>query len=225
MSKLTIYHGSSQIIKAPLYGVGPVHNDYGQGFYCTEHLELAREWSSNKDTPGYVNCYELELEGLHILNLSDDRYTVLHWLALLVNNRTFQMKTPLMYNGAAWLKEWFLPDISEADVIIGYRADDSYFGFARAFLTNQISLAQLSYAMRLGKLGEQVMLKSEKAFQQLTFIGYETVMSEYYFTKKVKRDLESREAFHQELKKSDYKGIFLNDIIREEMKPDDVRLR
>ena len=44
-------------------------------------------------------------------------------------------------------------------MVIGYRADDSYFSFARAFVNNEISLEQLSYAMRLGKLGELVCIK------------------------------------------------------------------
>ena len=48
MSNLTIYHGSSEIIKPPEYRKGTVYNDYGQGFYCTEHIELAKEWACRK---------------------------------------------------------------------------------------------------------------------------------------------------------------------------------
>ncbi|MBR2627880.1 MAG: DUF3990 domain-containing protein, partial [Peptococcaceae bacterium] len=40
--------------------------------------------------------------------------------------------------------------------MIGYRADDSYFSFANAFLNNTLSLRQLEKAMMLGKHGEQV---------------------------------------------------------------------
>lgn len=60
------------------------------------------------------------------------------------------------------MKDNFLIDITGYDVIIGYRADDSYFSFARAFINNEISLTQLSYAMKLGKLGEQIVLKVQK---------------------------------------------------------------
>ena len=48
-----------------------------------------------------------------------------------------------------------------------------YFSFARAFINNEISLAQLSYAMRLGKLGEQFVLKSPVAFERIRFVSYE----------------------------------------------------
>ena len=34
--KLTIFHGSGQIIERPTFGLGNPHNDYGLGFYCTE---------------------------------------------------------------------------------------------------------------------------------------------------------------------------------------------
>ena len=40
-----IYHGSQQIIETPKFGIGRKYNDYGQGFYCTENIELAKEWA------------------------------------------------------------------------------------------------------------------------------------------------------------------------------------
>ena len=40
---IDIYHGSPKVIEQPVFGEGKVHNDYGRGFYCTEHAELAKE--------------------------------------------------------------------------------------------------------------------------------------------------------------------------------------
>ena len=42
---MPLYHGSSFIIERPEFGKGNPFNDYGLGFYCTETLELAKEWS------------------------------------------------------------------------------------------------------------------------------------------------------------------------------------
>ena len=42
---MIIYHGSKDIIKKPIYGIGNPKNDYGLGFYCTENLELAKAHS------------------------------------------------------------------------------------------------------------------------------------------------------------------------------------
>ena len=43
MKKIILYHGSPKIIENPIFGEGKTYNDYGQGFYCTEYLELAKE--------------------------------------------------------------------------------------------------------------------------------------------------------------------------------------
>lgn len=71
-----LYHGSLEIISTPMYGQGKVYNDYGQGFYCTESLELAKEWSCAEREDGYVNQYEMDETGLLILNLMEKHYSV-----------------------------------------------------------------------------------------------------------------------------------------------------
>lgn len=224
MSKIILYHGSNEKIERPIFGKGKVYNDYGQGFYCTEHIELAKEWACNEGVDGFANKYELDLIDLKILNLSEEKYTILHWLALLMENRRFRVTTPVMRRGVQWLMEHFLIDIGEYDLIIGYRADDSYF-FARAFISNEISLSQLNYAMRLGKLGEQYVLKSEKAFQQIEFKTAELADNTIYYARRKIRDDEARNAFFAELEKEDLNGIYMRDIIREGMTSDDARLR
>lgn len=225
MSKLVLYHGSSEIIEKPEYGRGKSYNDYGRGFYCTEHIELAKEWACTEGVNGFVNKYELDLSSLNVLNLSSEEYTILHWLALLMKNRKVRISTPVMKRGTEWLNNNFLPDIKGYDAIIGYRADDSYFSFARAFVNNEISINQLSYAMKLGKLGEQFVLKSKKAFETITFTSYEAVDSTIYYAKRKTRDDEARSAYNAELEKDDINGLFMRDIIREGVKPDDPRLR
>ena len=225
MSKLILYHCSPEIIEAPVFGKGKAYNDYGRGFYCTEHLELAKEWACTENTDGYANKYEIDTEGLSVLDLSSDEYTILHWLALLMKYRKLRVSTPVMKRGIDWLEEHFLIDLEPYDVVIGYRADDSYFSFARAFVNNEISLTQLSYAMRLGKLGEQFVLKSPAAFEKLQFVSYEVADNTQYYAKRKARDDEARSAFRAELEKDDLNGLYMRDIIREEVKPNDPRLR
>ena len=225
MSKLTLYHGSPEIIEKPLFGKGKTYNDYGKGFYCTESQELAKEWACTEGVDGYANQYEIETGELKVLNLSSEKYTILHWLALLMTYRKIKLTTPVMRRGAEWLKEYFLINIEEFDVIVGYRADDSYFSFARAFVNNEISLKQLSYAMRLGKLGEQFVLKTENAFEAIRYVGHQTADNAIYYARRKARDDEARAAFTAELEKEDMDGLYMRDIIREGVTANDARLR
>ena len=68
MSKLTVYHGSSKIIKTPIFGVGNKNNDYGLGFYCTESEELAKEWACTFELDGYANKYTLDMKNLTVIS-------------------------------------------------------------------------------------------------------------------------------------------------------------
>ena len=45
----SIYHGSKDIIEKPKYGYGKRYNDYGLGFYCTDSIEMAKEWGVSLD--------------------------------------------------------------------------------------------------------------------------------------------------------------------------------
>ena len=225
MSKLILYHGSPEIIEKPVFGKGKINNDYGRGFYCTEHIDLAKEWACTEGKNGYANRYEIDTAGLSVLNLSSEDYTILNWLAILMYNRKGRLQTPIAKTGRNYLIENFLPDYKDYDMIVGYRADDSYFSFARSFVMNTISLKQLGNAMRLGKLGEQYVLKSEKAFEAIRFVDYTIADNSIYYAKKKARDDEARAAYYKELENDDLNGLFMRDIIREEIKPDDPRLR
>lgn len=225
MSILKLYHGSDHIISAPEYGVGKSWNDYGKGFYCTESIELAKEWAcSEENKNGYANAYTIDTEGLTLLNLSDEKYNILNWLAILLQNRVFDLSLPMSIRARDYIIENFNVDIKNADIIIGYRADDSYFSFAKDFVNNSINLDQLSNAMRLGKLGEQVVIMSKKAFDRLVYIEDETEFADVdiYYPKRVKRDEEAKKQYlDTERFEIDLNGLFINDIIRRKMTNED----
>ena len=140
---IKLYHGSDVIVGQPEYGKGKLNNDYGRGFYCTEDINLAREWACAKNNDGYVNMYELDMSEMNILNLNSSKYNILNWLAVLTDNRTYWQNGSVAEEAKRYLREHFLIDISDYDVIIGYRADDSYFcvctGFCgRCYIASEI---------------------------------------------------------------------------------------
>lgn len=225
MKKIVLYHGSTKVIEKPLLGAGNPNNDYGLGFYCTKNQELAMEWASTERNNGFANHYELDVDGLYVLNLNKKPYHILNWLAILLKNRTFVLSQGLPTDAREYLLNTFLPEYDNYDVITGYRADDSYFSFANAFLNNTISLEQLRQAMYLGKLGEQIVLKSQKAFESLYYLESISVDSSLYFPKRQARDNKAREDF-QNVKTLEVpeNSIFMIDILRQKWTNDDTRL-
>jgi len=224
--KRLLFHGSEKIIQKPYHGGGKPYNDYGRGFYCTESIDAAREWSVDKDRDGFVSKYEIDETELTILNLNSSEFTILHWLQILLENRLFDAYSLLAREAKEYLAAEFRINYQAYDVMIGYRADDSYFSFAQDFLNGAITLKQLQQAMHLGKLGEQYVLKRENAFAHLTFLGYEPVQNEEWYIRKRTRDRNARKEYFDMEKNRRQKGDwFITDIIDMEIKSDDERLR
>lgn len=222
---ITIYHGSEEII-VPKYGEGKKNNDYGSGFYCTANIELAKEWACAHGKDGYANSYELETEGLSVLDLNCGDFHILNWLAILLDNRVFPANGPIAKTAREYLLTNFLPEYTNYDIIKGYRADDSYFSFAGDFVGNSLSLKDLSEAMRLGELGEQIVLKSEEAFTLIKLVESFPAPSDEYFAKHTSRDIEARTRY-KEIAKHPFSpdDIYVLDLIRGEIKDGDPRLR
>ena len=222
---MLIYHGSEKQIRRPIFGQGNPRNDYGSGFYCTESLELAKEWACQRNSDGFANAYELNLQELKVLDLSAENFSILHWLTILMQNRVFSPKSPLGRTNLAFLTEKFQVPYLDYDVIVGYRANDSYFSFACDFLENVIPIQNLASSMKLGNLGLQVVLKSEKAFAQLQFKGAEKACKEEYYAKYNKRDDAARKNYLEGLRKvRPSEGVYLIDIVRNPRLLDEIRL-
>lgn len=224
MDKLiTVYHGSEQIVEVPVFGKGKKNNDFGRGFYCTESEALAKEWAVSSLRNGFSNRYTLDMEYLNILNLNSPDYTILNWIAVLVEHRLFSFKTPVARRAKRYLLDNFGVNVNAFDLIIGYRADDSYFDYAESFLNNGISVEQLARAMRLGKLGEQIVIKSKFAFSKLQYDGFDMAERDtYYVLRKARNDEANR--LYSEMLEEESDGLYIQDIMRGGITNDDPRI-
>ena len=223
---MLVYHGSDHIIEKPVYQGSKRTNDYGYGFYTTESIELAKEWACSDQRNGFANIYDFNPEGLSVLHLNSPEYNILNWLAILTKYRSYWQNGSIAEEAKNYLQQHFFVDPAPYDVIIGYRADDSYFSFAQEFVAGAISLKKLSEAMRLGKLGEQIVLKSEKAFEHIHFVGAEPADAETYYEKKALRDREARRAYRRTRQASNaLDELYMIDIMREGIENGDPRLR
>lgn len=221
--RITIYHGSNQIVEIPTFGAGRKNNDFGPGFYCTENSDLAKEWAVSSLRNGFSNRYTLDTEYLNILRLNSPDYTILNWIAVLVEHRLFSIRTPVARRAKQYLIEHFGINVNAFDLIIGYRADDSYFVFAEAFLNNAITVEQLSRAMLLGKLGEQIVVKSKFAYSRLQYEGFEIAEKETYYVLRKARNDEAGQKY-LDILEEESDGLYIRDIIRGGIVNDDPRI-
>lgn len=226
-NEIIIYHGSENIIEIPEYGKGKSYNDYGLGFYCTEYIELAKEWACSELHGGYANRYLLDMTDLKVLDLNSKEYCILHWISILLENRKFTLDNDFGIAAKEYILKNFKVSIEGYDIIKGYRADDSYFSFANDFLQNSISVRRLSQVMKLGNLGNQIVLISKKAFSQIKYLGYEDAQNTIYFPLKKKRDELARLSYLSNKKGDTFNidDIYMIDIMRGDIKPNDPRLQ
>lgn len=185
---IPLYHGSSEPEFTPTFGVGRNTHDYGSGFYTTLSLELAREWATSmNNAEGYVHKYLLDTSELSVLNLNalleaqdtgsiNDTHLLcgqgryhkeLTWLAILAKHRFTAQSKRYAINKDKLITEYYDKAIEDFDVIIGYRADDSYFKFAKAVVAEDADVGLLGELLHTGNLGHQVFIQSERAFSKL----------------------------------------------------------
>lgn len=178
MSKLVLYHGSPNLVVSPTFGKGDDKHDYGKGFYLTESVDLAKEWAVCRpdETNGWVHKYELEIDGLNILDFQE--IGVLAWLAELMKHRDAADSKRYRVLAKKFIAKYGV-DTTDYDVIKGWRANASYFYIAKEFVRDNIDLDILEELLSLGGLGIQYCIKSELAYSKLKEIPEELMAVDY----------------------------------------------
>lgn len=166
MGKISLFHGTPDKIVVPTFGCGNDKHDYGRGFYLIENIELAKEWAVCRpnDMNGWVHKYELETDGLKILDFQE--MNVLSWLAELMKHREAADSKRYRMLAKKFIEK-FGVDTAGYDVIKGWRANASYFYIAKEFVRDNVDIEILEELLLLGNLGIQYCIKSERAYSRL----------------------------------------------------------
>ena len=77
--------------------------------------------------------------------------------------------------------------------------------------------------MHLGKLGEQIVVKSKFSFSRLRFTGFEIAEKEKYYVHRKARNDEANQLYLSILEQST-DGLYIQDIIRGGISNDDPRI-
>lgn len=146
---MIVYHGSSIEIKNPNFNYSRTDIDFGKGFYLTEDRKMAEKWAVGKNT-SVVNIYDLNLTNLNVVRLSLTK----QWLDFVAYNRGY---SDTVFNTKG------------IDVIIGPTADDKMFNTISAYMSGFLSEEQTIKYLNIAGYSEQIVLKTEKALEALSF--------------------------------------------------------
>ena len=198
MDPLILFHGTADRVVVPTFGKGEAKHDYGQGFYLTESVDLAKEWAVCRpnDTNGYVHKYVLDTNGLEILDFQEKG--VLAWLAELMKHREAADSKRYRMLSKKFIEKYGL-DTAGYDVIKGWRGNASYFYIAKEFVRDNIDMDILEELLSLGGLGIQYCLKSRLAYSHLHEVedGLQVVSYAEFNEKYNQRDIAARQRMRQ----------------------------
>jgi hypothetical protein len=209
--KLYLYHGTTDGSMKPVFGRGNPDSDFGIGLYTTRNIKEGIEWAckSKNSEEGFLMRYKLkQVNGIKILDLSSDKIknSELVWLATIIENRKSERidrSERLNYDVVPELKRRFGVDIWGYDIIKGCRADDKYFDYAIDCIADDISIENLRRAMKFGGLGEQIVLKTKKAFELIEDIKVVRIHGETYnkYCRQYNNRVEKAEKQYYEMKR------------------------
>lgn len=198
MEKLILFHGTPDRIVVPTFGKGEEKHDYGQGFYLSESIDLAKEWAVCRpnEERGWVHKYELETDGLRIMDFQEKG--VLPWLAELMKHRDAADSKRYRMLAKKFIEKYGI-DTESYDVIRGWRANASYFYIAKEFVRDNIDMDILEELLSLGGLGIQYCIKTELAYSGLHEVEEDLLEVPYaeFNEKYNQRDLTARQKMRE----------------------------
>lgn len=198
MEKLILFHGTPDRIVVPTFGKGEEKHDYGQGFYLSESINLAKEWAVCRpnEERGWVHKYELETDDLRILDFQEKG--VLPWLAELMKHRDAADSKRYRMLAKKFIEKYGI-DTESYDVIRGWRANASYFYIAKEFVRDNIDMDILEELLSLGGLGIQYCIKTERAYSRLHEVEEDLLEVPYaeFNEKYNQRDLTARQKMRE----------------------------
>jgi hypothetical protein len=212
---IRIYHGSLNASLTPVYYGGMDYHDYGNGFYCTEDFESAKEWACQHEgiSESYVYLYDIDIGAITpVLDMSV--MEPVYWLSALAQYRYGRNEPALRRERRQSFIDAFPVNCEQSEVIIGWRANDRYFAYLKYFLNSDISYEAVVQAIMLGNLGKQVVIKGQQAYKQLVQAGDKLVISGDDYTRYNRQYLNRENEAGEQLKiVRDIKGRTLSDML------------
>ena len=217
---MKLYHGSQEELVEPRFGLGQDHHDFGRGFYLTDAEGLAKEWSvyKPKSNDGWVHAFDLDVEGLRVLDFRDGN--VLSWVAELMRHRDADESAAYRRRAPLFIEKFGVKDADDYDVMVGWRADASYFYIVKAFVRGEIDPSCLPELLKLGGFGIQYVVRTPRAYKQLKALPElrQSAPCAAYHAAYVNRDSAARRKMYDLIADANFNRLdrSFNDLIRED---------
>lgn len=157
---MIIYHGSNMIVDNPKLIKQNRFLDFGYGFYTTTNkdqaISFAKRVALKRGLNPIINIYEIdnELTNLKVKYFSSPNE---EWLDYVSNNR----------NGIECEDSY--------DIVIGPVADDDVYRTLQVYSTGLLTKEQALEALKVKKLFNQYVFKTNDSILKIKYLGYEEV--------------------------------------------------
>jgi len=218
---MVLYHGSQVEKFTPTFGLGKEQHDFGKGFYLTDSPTLAQEWSVCRPDAhdGWVHAFDLDTDGLKVFDFRSAN--PLAWVAELMKHRDADDSAAYHRRAAVFVQKYRV-DVSDADVIVGWRADASYFYIVKAFVRGDVDVDCLPQLLKLGGFGVQYVVKSQAAYDRLKAISAKRmkVRFDVFHSAYDERDVSARRKMRELIDDPSFNrmGRLFFDLVKEEVR-------
>lgn len=206
---LRLYHGSKRGLVGDIKPKSRAICDFGQGFYLGTMRKQPRMLIA-----GYPDAkfYEvsINLKGLKVFRFKND----IEWSMFIAYNRG--VLQPQTYPELKSLFAKF-SYINSRDAIIGLIADDRLYYVLDRFFDDALALEGLVECLKLLKLGQQVVLKTEKACL-LSQVTSQCVLTDLECQKLImerKQSLSQVESLVMSIHRKHLRGTYFSQLLKE----------
>ena len=208
-NEIALFHGSKEGLNEIKIDGSRLNCDFGYGFYLGESYEQALNFIVQYQKSS-VYSFKIDIKDLKIKRFQCD----LEWMLAIAYYRG---KNEEIKNNNKVLK--IIKEIEDADIIIAPIADNKMFNILSEFSLGEINMDVAIHSLFSYSLGNQYVIKTEKALNRLEFIeNYYVSIPERQNV--IKKSLERAYQIDTKLKlaKMEYKtGLYIGEILNEKI--------
>ena len=225
-SEISLYFGSNLVLEKPQKQAYFLLRDLGEGLICTDNLEFAKLLHTRFEENIFLSEFSLNIENKKILNFFDKKYSILNWVATIAKYRLRQFLKTENISDVDYLIQHFAIDVSEYDIVISPRTDNSNLDFIQSFLRSGMSLSTLKKFIDISEKERMITLINHDLADELILVKNEYVDAKSYCDKYAKADFKIRNKLKVALKHIAFErnALYLKDIVEEGIKDHDPRL-